>query len=297
LCQYLKKSGCHVVAVIRSPEKYLSADEVRLTDFSLPELPANLMEEIDEVYHLGGIAHSEPSSYRLVDYVKVNTEATVELMKMAEAAGVKSFVFASSVLAENAPEKWYAFSKFEAERQILDYAAHSSMRINALRLPLIYGPSVKGNLARMLSAVQHNWFPALPSYVGIRSMLSCDDAVSAMVVLAGASGATGKSLTVTDGESYSAHRIAAGMRSALRKSGPAWYLPGFVLKIIANLGGLVNQLFSVRMPGPAAAARKLLATSEVASDPLLLELGWQPSQKFEDLVPEMARTYLYDHAK
>ncbi len=308
LCQYLKDTDRHVVAVTRSPENNLSADEVRRTDFSQPDFPENLMEEIDEVYHLGGIAHSDPSTYALADYVRINTEATVELIKMAEAASVKSFVFISSVLAEDVrgmvykevektPEYWYAFSKLEAERQILDYEAHSPMRINVLRLPLIYGPGVKGNLARMLSAVQRNWFPALPPQVGIRSMLSCEDSASAMAILAGADGITGKCLTVADGEQYSAHRIATGMRSALRKSGPVWYLPGFILKLIAKAGELASRLFSMQMPRSAVAAAKLLAVSKVESDPLLFELGWQPSRKFEDLVPEMASRFLYEQIK
>lgn len=125
---------------------------------------------IDVVVHTVGRAHvmNDTVSNPLNEYLRVNTEGTLRLAEAAVASGVKRFIFLSSIKVNGEstqegspflpdqvgfPEDPYGVSKFEAEQKLLKLAENSDMEIVIIRLPLVYGPEVKGNFSLLMKLV------------------------------------------------------------------------------------------------------------------------------------------------
>ena len=136
----------------------LSAD----TDWSSALVDQNL------VIHSAARAHIMKDEVLdpLAEYRKVNVDGTLNLARQAALAGVKRFIFISSIKVNGegtllgrpfttedspAPEDSYGISKFEAEFGLLKLAAESEMEVVIIRPPLVYGPGVKANFSSMIS--------------------------------------------------------------------------------------------------------------------------------------------------
>jgi nucleoside-diphosphate-sugar epimerase len=152
----------------------------------------------DVVIHAAGLAHQFNRSPRLAgDFHANNALATERLAEAAARAGVKRFVLASSVsvyggaqtglVDETAlcrPSSDYARSKLEAERQLLEVCRHSAMQPLILRLATLYGEGDRGNVARLMSAIDRGRFVWIGRGRNRKSLLHVDDAVHALVLAA-----------------------------------------------------------------------------------------------------------------
>lgn len=117
-------------------------------DLTSPETLRRAVEGVDTIIHLGGRASFE--SYRRLRPTIV--DGTVELGRMAAAAGVKHFVYASSLFVygnqeapidgstKAVPRLGYGRAKLEAEAGLAKIAASSGMGLACIRLPHVYGP-------------------------------------------------------------------------------------------------------------------------------------------------------------
>ena len=127
------------------------------------------------VVHLAAKTHDVSGAGSLEDYRRINVEGTRALLEATLGAGAEVFCFVSSVKAigegsastldEDAPERPetpYGVTKLEAERLVASLAGAAGARWTVLRLPLVYGEGVKGNLARMLAAMDGGFFPPPP---------------------------------------------------------------------------------------------------------------------------------------
>ena len=94
-----------------------------------------------------------------------------------------------------------------------------------LRLPLVYGPGQKGNLLRMMEAIDRGRFPPLPDTGNQRSLVHVDDVVQALVLAATHDAAVGKTYYVTDNKPYTTTDLYRMMRRALGRAEPRWSLP------------------------------------------------------------------------
>lgn len=114
-------------------------------------------ENIDCVFHLAGIAHAESTDFIWEDYYKVNVKAVEQLADLAGRAGVKKFVFVSSVKAwadfngegidgASIPLDYYGKSKYLAEKTVAEISDKYNMDYVIVRPTLVYGPEIKGNL-------------------------------------------------------------------------------------------------------------------------------------------------------
>ena len=149
------------------------------------------------ILHLAGKAHDlglpDESEFR-----HVNVEGTRMLLQAAQQAEVRTFIFVSSVKAmgeggdlcldEDAPavpRSSYGVSKLEAERLVLEMGSKAGMHVTVLRLPLVYGQGLKGNLRAMLDAVKRGTFPPPPRIRNRRSLVSTEDVVNAILLASG----------------------------------------------------------------------------------------------------------------
>ncbi len=261
---------------------------------SAPELPA-----ADVCFHLAGKAHALSETRQdEAAYFSINTDGTRKLLESCRAAGVRRFVFFSSVKAmgeggaeaqdesaECRPETPYGASKREAERLVLEGGYVPEPVV--LRLSMVYGPTRRGNLPRMIEAVARGRFPPLPETGNRRSMVHVEDVVEAALLAARHPRAAGQTYIVTDGRGYSTRQIHAWICDALGKPRPGWTLPLGVLQMVARLGDGVGALRQRRFAFDSQALDKLVGAALYSSARIERELGFQPQRDLRAALPEI----------
>lgn len=214
--------------------------ETIVCDFEMDQIPSDVFENIDTVFHLAGYAHdSNLKNKNLMSYRMINVEISIKLAKLAIKSGVKTFVFVSSVKAgglakkgmvmtendQSEPDGIYGKTKREAEIQLLSISKKSNMRLTIIRPVLVYGPNVKGNLNSMMNAIKKGWFPPLPDTRNLKSLVHVDDLVRAIRLVASKSESDGKIFNVTGSKSYSSREIYENFCILSNKKIPKWGIP------------------------------------------------------------------------
>ena len=172
VCRYLSCFGFDVYAFSRRPFPVCSS----ITPLILPTIAAlssriDLLSRFDAVVHLAGRAHimNDNSANPLAEFRRVNVFETELLAEACSVAGLRRFVFISSIKvngeisdpsvpftsqAPPCPSDPYALSKLEAEISLVNISSKTNLEYTIIRPPLIYGPMVKGNLASVLRLVE-----------------------------------------------------------------------------------------------------------------------------------------------
>ena len=295
LCSALGAHG-EVVAMVRASATGPWSDtHVCDLDQSVP--PGDIFRGVDAVFHLAGRAHildervDNEAAFR-----RSNVDGTARVCEAALDAGVRRLVLASSVAAMGeggdapipegtppAPKTAYGRTKLEAERIVMERMPEPVV----LRFPLVYGPALKGNLERMIRAVESGRFPPVPRIENRRCMLHVEDAVTALWLAATSDRAPGNVYTVTDGPGYSTRRVYESIRDALGRPAPGWAIPAGAMRGMARLGDLAGVLTRRRMPLDTAAFEKLFGSARFESDRIRDELGFEPQRDLEGAMPEI----------
>lgn len=260
---------------------------------------------VDTVFHLAGYAHAEESSGESAAAIhrSVTVEGTRALLEEARHAGVRRFVFTSSVkamgeggkecLSEAAPAlpaTAYGQAKLEAERLVL--ASHGcGMHVCVLRLPLVYGPGVKGNLLQMIEAIHNGRFPPVPEVKNRRSMVHVNDVVQALRLATELPRANGEVYLVTDGQTYSTREMYVLISLALGKVLPKWNVPIGALRLVATMGDIIGWTRRRPFFFNNKVLNKLLGSACYNSEKIECELGFKPTQTFEAALPAMVEEY------
>lgn len=251
---------------------------------------------MDSVIHAAGFAHADAGSS--VDFADqhwaINAVGTCQLLDAAVAAGVRRFGFLSSIKAVGEPgphgvdESWdappetpYGLAKRAAEERVLAVGRESGLHGVNVRPALVYGPEMKGNLARLITAVQRGGFPPLPETGNRRSLVHVDDVVQAVLLAVAHPSAAGQSYFVTDGQPYSGRELYAMIRQALGLSVPRWSVPANVLYAVATLADGARWLTGHRERRVAAALDKLLGWACYDAARISRELGYRPAWTFQ----------------
>ena len=294
LCQLLQAKGYQVRAMLHHMTHGPWHDAV-VADL-VSDLPANLMRDVGVVFHLAGKAHALTETRQdESEYFQINTYGTQRLLEASKGAGVKTFVYFSSVkavasvdgvmdesvLAE--ADTAYGRSKLAAEKLVLEggFVSHPVV----IRPSMVYGNSEKGNLPRMIWAIQARRFPPLPEMHNRRSMVHVDDVVQAAILAAEHAEAAGKTYIVTDGEGYSTRQMYAWICEALHKPVPVWHLPFFVLKAMGKVGDLIGLIHGKRFVFDSDALEKLTGDASYSSQKISDELGYRAKHNLKDSLP------------
>ena len=294
LCRSLQGKGIQVVALNRMSRSGPWNDEA-IADLADLTLDTKQLENCEAVIHLAGIAHSNVSNQD--EYDRINVQGTVQMAKKAIAARIRRFVFVSSTKATPFAEKKvvtgdaYGQSKYMAELELQRLADSSDLNLTIIRPALIYGVGVKGNLDKLIKAIDRGWLPPLPETDHGISMISMNDVIEAIEKIMSDDAAISGTYTLADGQIYSARRIFNEITSGFDRKVPRWSFPMFLVRSAALFGDLVEQLFKARMPVNKEVIEKLFADSSYSADEITAATGWQPTQVFADVVPEMISQY------
>lgn len=256
-------------------------------------------EGIDCVFHCAGYAHAFAASNPDTHW-RINFEGTRNLMTAASAAGVKRFIFLSSVKAMAEPgdgcvdENWlgepvthYGKAKRAAEDLVLETGLKSGMHVVVLRLAMAYGRGGRGNLERMARGIGAGWFPPLPETHNRRSLVHVADVVDAMRLVAESPIANGKTYIVADSRPYSGREIYDAVCEALGKTPPARRIPAAMLRAGGRLGDAVGPLLGRPSPLTSEAVSRLLDSACYSPVRIKADLGWRAKVSLAEGLREM----------
>lgn len=250
---------------------------------------------IDTVIHLAARVHimSDSSTDPLAEFRKVNVDGTARLAREASKAGVKRFVFISSVKVNGEehslpyksdsppkPSDPYGISKWEAELALRNVEAETGLEVVIIRPTLVYGPGVKANFLKMMSVIRKGIPLPLASIVNSRSLIFVGNLADALAVCAEHPGAGGKTFLVSDGEDLSTPELIR--RTARALGVPARLIP--FPPILIRLAGNVT--------GKSPLVNRLLGSLTVDSSFIRSELGWTPPFVMDEGLRETADWFL-----
>src|SRR5690554_999459 len=221
----------------------------------------------------------------LATYRRVNVAATLNLARQAAAAGVKRFIFLSSIKVNGeqtcpgrpftaddtpAPEDAYGISKWEAEQGLQQLAAETGMELVIIRPPLVYGPGVKGNFASMIKLVAKGLPLPLGAVHNQRSLVALDNLVDLIITCIDHPAAANQVFLAGDGEDLSITELLRGVGKAMGK-------PARLIPVPAGL-----LMAGATVLGKKAVAQRLLGSLQVDISKARDLLGWEPPVSVEE---------------
>jgi UDP-glucose 4-epimerase len=307
LVQQLHQSGCEMRAVVREPSRCPSFPpevQIVVADISRSSHAPEIVRGCEAIVHLAAKVHAIDDSGTEQDYEAVNVDGTKHILDAAVKFGVKRVVFASSVkvFGEETsgcmnetqaphPQTAYGRSKWRAEQLISEYAERHGFTAVSLRLPMVYGPTKKGNLYRMIEAIDRGRFPALPRISAVRSLLHAENFVQAVLLCLRASGFKLRAYIVTDTDPYCVTDLYDWLRAGLGKAPPQWRIPLCILRGGARCGDVFQAISGSPAPFTTQQLTKLIGCAWYSSTAFTSELGYRPEHSFEKAVPELIAFY------
>lgn len=236
---------------------------------------------IDVVVHAAARVHvmDETATDALSEFRRVNVEGTLNLARQAAAAGVRRFVFISSIKVNGettqpgrpftadevpAPQDAYGISKMEAEQGLREIAAETGMELVIIRPPLVYGPGVKANFSIMMRWLRRGVPLPLGAVHNQRSLVALDNLVDLVVTCLRHPAAANQTFLVSDGEDVSTTAL-------LRRMGQAMNCPSRLIPVAA---GWLEQ--AAALIGKRNMAQRLCGSLQVDIQKTRELLGWSP---------------------
>ena len=239
------------------------------------------------VVHLAARVHvmKDTAADPVKAFRAVNVEVSLNLARQSAAAGVKRFVFISSVKVNGEstpircaftetdapnPQDPYGQSKHEAEQGLLQVSVDTGMEVVIIRPPLVYGPGVKANFAALIRAVQRGWPLPLGAVHNQRSLVALDNLVDFIVTCTTHPQAANQTFLVSDGQDLSTTELVHGISQAAGVPARLLSVPVWALQAGASL------------LGKGDAAQRLCGNLHVDITKARMLLGWVPPITVEE---------------
>jgi nucleoside-diphosphate-sugar epimerase len=234
----------------------------------------------------------ETAGDALAAYRAVNVDGSRRLAEQAAIAGVRRLVYLSSVKVNGeqtllgapflfsntpAPRDAYGTSKWEAEQGLWEISAKTGLEVVVVRPPLVYGPGVKGNLARLLKLVRLGLPLPFSAVQNMRSLIGLDNLVDLLIRCIDHPAAAGQTFLVSDGEDLSTPDLIRQMAAAMNRSPRLFPLPISLLR-------LAGSAF-----GKRAEIDRLVGSLQIDSSHTRRVLGWTPPVSVEEGVRRMVQ--------
>jgi nucleoside-diphosphate-sugar epimerase len=234
-------------------EYFVINDITTISDWS------SILENIDCIIHCAGKSHEMKENNYFDCYKLINTEATKILAEQAAKVGVKRFIFLSSIKVNGEisdkfhnnkkihskfkfndipdPKDFYSLSKLEAEKRLWKISSEKGLEVVVLRLPLVYGKGVKGNLMRLVKLINYNIPLPFRNIKNQRSLIGIDNLLDLLIICINHPDASGKTFLVSDGEDLSTPQLIKFISSAMGRKTFLFPLPLFLLKFLGLIFG------------------------------------------------------------
>ena len=281
LVRRLAERGQEVLPAHRGEAARGISDLARRSEADL----ARMLAGVDAVYHLAGL-HEGSRHATAADFDAVNRDLTLRLFNAACAAGVRTFVWLSTIKvlgevaaeplgpeAPYAPVGGYAQSKTRAERALLDAGGHATA-LAVVRPPLVYGPGVRGNFAALMRLCWTGLPLPLAGATALRSMVGLDNLVDFLALLPAVDLNGAKILHVRDGEEWRVTDLAGELQ---RLSGHSSRQFPMSRKLADSFAGWL---------GMQGAVSRLFDPLRVDAESSERRVGWKPPRPSAELLEE-----------
>lgn len=279
LCQLLVRRGWQIVAATRR------VPAVAMRDVSVKVLPLSsnvrdwqeALASIECVVHLAATVHQMSRPSASLDYRTVNLEGTKFVAAQAALAGVKRFVYLSSIKVNGEgttriyrgddvpmPVDEYGRSKMESESALHGISAQTGLKVVIIRPPLVYGPGVRANFKRLLSLAALGVPLPLGSIRNRRSLVGIQNLADFVANCMEHPGAAGRTWLVSDGEDLSTPELVAKLARLMGKNPAFFPVP---LRLLKGLAQIVGQ---------GSVVARLSDSLQVDIAPAREILGWSP---------------------
>ncbi|PAK10393.1 NAD-dependent dehydratase [Burkholderia ubonensis] len=251
------------------------------------------------VIHLAARVHqmADGAVDPLAEYRAINVEGALCVARVAHEAGVKRFVYVSSIKAVGersaghplresdapAPGDPYGVSKLEAERALAEFGRQSGLEIVVVRPPLVYGPGVRANFQQMMRVIAAGVPLPLGAIDARRSLVFVDNLADALVQCAIDPRAAGETFHVTDGRDFTVAELARALAKQLGVPARLIPVPLFLIRVVGRLAGRSAQV------------DRLIGELRVDSSHIAEKLGWSPPHTVEQGLFETAAWYRSTH--
>lgn len=323
LCNELFQRGYQVRAALRALGRFpagMEAVAVGTIDGKTDWTVA--LQGVDTVIHLAARVHvmKDKAANPLAEFLKVNLYGTSNLAQQAASAGVKRFVYVSSVKVngettapvstlsydtlspspspslgeggrlfsetdEPDPQDPYGISKWRAEQDLQRIAHETGLEVVIVRPPLVYGPGVKGNFISLLAAIDRGVPLPLAGANNARSLVYVGNLVDALIACATHPAAAGQTYLVSDGADVSTAQLVERIAVALGRKSRSFYLSPGLLRAVATWLGRAEQM------------DRLFGSLRVNDEKLRRELAWSPPFTLEQGLRATSEWYRSQHPR
>ncbi len=289
----------HVVAAVRkqSTELPMKVEQKVIGDLSLLSESNTIIDTLDNVevfVHTAARVHimKDNAPDPLDEFRKINVGATIELARQAAKAGVRRFIFLSSIkvngeLTDNrqpfsesdqpAPEDDYGQSKLEAERALFELARATTMEIVIIRPPLIYGPGVKANFASLIKLINKGIPLPFGAIHNKRSMLAINNLVSFIKLCMTAPDAANQVFLIADGDDLSTTQLLNNIAQEYER-------PVRLIPVPLSL-----MVFCAKLIGKKSLTDRLFGNLQIDTSKAIQLLGWHAATNNKQQLSEMAK--------
>lgn len=277
--RHLRSKGFAVRGLVRGEAGNCEFEPFLCRDLEDEAAIEEAMRGVEHVVHLAARVHvmSETANDALEQYRRVNVEGTRVLVRGAEAAGVKRFVFLSSVKAvgeDSGEDIWdestpaapldpYGVSKLEAENLIAEAARTRGFHAVTLRVPLVYGPGMRANMLRLFEIVRRGVPLPLARIRNRRSLLYVGNLTAA--IEAAISPERGKPgvYFLSDGVDLSTAELIRNIASGFGVRPRLVPVPQKLIEVAGKIGDRISRV----LPWPLTSPKVRRLTSSLAINP------------------------------
>ena len=245
--------------VIRAVRKKTHSQETPVGNIGAETDWLEKLHDVECVIHCAARVHvmKELHAEALAAYRSVNLEGTRRLAEQAAQAGVRRFIYLSTIkvngestlpgkpfLSSDAasPQDSYALSKREAEKTLFEISKQTGLEAVIVRPPLVYGPGVKGNFASLVSLVRKGVPLPLATIDNKRSLVGLDNLVDLLVRCIDHPQAAGRVFLVSDGQDLSTTELIRSLAESMRKKTLLIPVPKKILLLLGKITGRLAQV-------------------------------------------------------
>jgi nucleoside-diphosphate-sugar epimerase len=296
LCPLLAEAGYVLRAALRGDAELplCIAERVIVGEICQTTEWGSALVDVDMIVHAAARAHvpdDPPENQGL--YEAVNAHGTRQLAQAAASAGVRWFVYLSSIKVHGDatgqrpyeatdlpnPVDDYANAKLQGERYVQQAAAASSMEAVVVRPPLVYGPGVRANFLRLMHWVDREFPLPFGAICNRRSLVSVWNLNELIVSLLTHPDAAGRTWLVSDGEDLSTPEL---VRRIARALGRRAHLPRVPPRLLRACGHLARR---------DAELSRLTGSLVVDASPARRLLEWRPVVSVDEGLTRTAAWY------
>jgi nucleoside-diphosphate-sugar epimerase len=245
------------------------------------------------VIHLAAHVHVASVRDNATDFNYVNVKGTENLLRQAARAGVRRFLFVSSVkvygdssegrsLVENAPAvpvDAYGESKRQAEFSVKAIGEETGMEVVIVRPPLVYGARVKANFLKLVRAIDAGVPLPLASIDNRRSLIYLGNLADALIACMTHPAAANRTFLVSDDHDVSSPQLIREIAKALGRKPRLFQMPSSWLKAISSLTGHSQEM------------KSLIGSLCVDISSIKSSLGWAPPFTMQEGLKETMSWY------